>query len=535
MRNLSVGIFLFIGCFLNSFRSMAQVGANADIDVLAYEFNLDLNDANDRIEGLTRIQLKAENSVTSLQFDLASLRPDGKGMQVRSVLLAGDPIAFTHASDKLRLNLPLTLKKGDSASFEIRYAGIPADGLIISKNKYQHRTFFADNWPNRAHQWLPCKDEPSDKARVTFSVTVPEHYQVISNGIKVEETGLANNSKRIRYSETVPLPTKVMVLGVADFSEQMITELDCIPVTAWVYREEAANAIVSFGSAPDGLQFLIDRVGPYPYRKLANVQSKTMFGGLENASAIFYFEDAVHANAHNESLVMHEVSHQWFGNSATETSFAHLWLSEGFATYMTHLYIGNKYGDDSLRKEMIKDRKQVIDWFQKSKKPVVDEQVTNYMELLNANLYQKGSWVLHMLRNKIGDSLFWKGIRKYYNTYAGKNASSSDFQKIMESVSGTNLESFFHQWLYRSGHPQLQIEPVYKNGYLEVTITQVQPELFEFVLPLRLDLGAEGYLTKSMVIRDRTSSFRIPVSSREFRLLPDPQATLLFEYRIKLQ
>ena len=134
-----------------------------------------------------------------------------------------------------------------------------------------------------------------------------------------------------------------MVIGVADFAVNLSGTInECIPVYSWVYPEDRDKGFYDYAQAAEILPWFIKNVGPYAYKKLANVQSKTRFGGLENANTIFYSEHSVNGNRQSESLMVHEIAHQWFGNYATEKSFAHLWLSEGFATYMTILYMENK-------------------------------------------------------------------------------------------------------------------------------------------------------------------------------------------------
>ena len=243
---------------------------------------------------------------------------------------------------------------------------IPADGLIISKNKYGDRTFFSDNWPDRAHNWLPCNDHPFDKASVEFIVTAPEHYQVVSNGLQIEETSLPDHLKLTHWKEDVPLPTKVMVIGAANFAVNYVGNVDCIPIYSWVYAEDRDNGFQHYAVAKDILPWYIKNIGPYAYKKLANVQSKTIFGGMENASAIFYFENSVNDDT-LDALFAHEIAHQWFGNSACEADWPHLWLSEGFATYMAHLYLESKYGVDSFNKRMVIDRMKIIAICKKTK------------------------------------------------------------------------------------------------------------------------------------------------------------------------
>jgi aminopeptidase N len=283
--------------------------------------------------------------------------------------------------------------------------------------------------------------------------------------------------------------------------------------------------------APAILKFLSDYIGPYPYEKLANVQSKTIYGGMENASAIFYDEGSATSSRTVESLLAHEITHQWFGDMATEKSFAHLWLSEGFATYLTHIYIESKYGMDSLNAEMKKDREGVIDFGKTSRKPVVDS-ISDYMGLLNANSYQKGSWVLHMLRRQLGDSVFKKSIRQYYADYAGNNANSDDLRKVFESVSRKDLNKFFTQWLYTPENPNLKISWKYdvKKQLILLTVVQLQDQLFEF--PLDIAFQSASMRIEHLGISKKTETFKIPVKKKPLMVTPDPFTSLLFEAKI---
>ena len=300
-------------------------------------------------------------------------------------------------------------------------------------------------------------DEPADKSTVDFLVVAPDHYQVIANGLKQSETALPNHKKLTFWSESAQLPTKVMVIGVADFAIDHAGDVNGVPVYTYVFPENAAVGFKSYAVAKEILPFYINKIGPYAYRKLANVQSKTIFGGMENASAIFYFENSVDSKG-IEELMAHEIAHQWFGDAVSEKSFYHLWLSEGFATYLTNYYLESKYGVDTLQKRLAADRIKVLKFEKIRQTPVVDTTVkTNYMPLLNANSYEKGNWVLHMLRRNLGDDIFWKGIRSYFAKYNGRNANTTDFRKVMEQTSGKNLEGFFKQWLNTPGHPDMII------------------------------------------------------------------------------
>ena len=510
--------------------------AQNNIDILHYRFSIHLNDQNDTITGRAKILVKALAPTHSISLDLASPKNNGKGMYVTNVSNGLKILTALHDIDIYTITLDKTLQENDTASIVIDYHGIPSDGLIISKNKYGHRTFFADNWPNRGHNWLPCHDDPADKATVDFIVTAPQHYQVVANGIQVEETNLSGDMKKTHWKEDVPISTKVMVIGAADFAVNLSgTVGDCIPVYSWVYPEDRDNGFYDYALAAKILPWYIQTVGPYAYKKLANVQSKTIFGGLENANTIFYSENSIDGRRTSESLLAHEIAHQWFGNYATEKSFAHLWLSEGFATYMTILYLKHQYGKDTAIAMLKKDRTQAIAFGHRKQLPVVNE-TKNYMQLLNANSYQKGGWILHMLQCDLGDSVFFESIRKYYATYGGKTAGTRDLQKVFEDISGKNLQQFFDQWLYNPVNPKLSINWRYdsKSKKINFDIKQLQ-DGDAFSLPLEIALICKDGSTvlSHLQLSKKEETIQITSEQKPENIILDPNIKLLFEGSIR--
>ncbi|MFT5167251.1 MAG: aminopeptidase N, partial [Saprospiraceae bacterium] len=392
------------------------------------------------------------------------------------------------------------------------------------------RTFFGDNWPDRARHWLPTVDHPSDKATVEFIVTAPDHYQVIANGDQIEETNITDDTKLTHWKELVPLPTKVMVIGAARFAVNTAGYVDHIPVTSWVYRQDRDNGFLDYKIAIGVLDYFDQKIAAYPYGKLANVQSKTRYGGMENAGNIFYYENSVNGNQDQEKLIAHEIAHQWFGNSASELNWHHIWLSEGFATYMTDLYLEDVRGKAAFLENLKKERQKVIKYAQKKLAPIVDVSVTDYNKLLNPNSYQKGAWVLHMLRHKLGDELFLKGIQNYYHKYAYANALSEDFQQVMEETSDKKLGDFFKQWLYQAGHPVLKIEVSKRKS--QITIRQVQGKnLFTFPLDLEIINDEEDRMRKTVWIDSKSHTFTIKMEGEIQRIIVDPDCWLLFEER----
>jgi aminopeptidase N len=530
INTLRSGMTLLMLFLLTLGITQEQLDRLSEIDVLHYTFDLTLLDQTDAIDGRALVRLRLLQPMDQVALDLQSKQNDA-GMEVQSIQLDGEELEYSHQGQSLRILLPKGLTAGTNLDLQIAYQGVPQDGLIIGENRFGSRTFFGDNWPNRARHWLPTVDHPSDKATVEWIVTAPGAYQVVANGRQTEETTLPDGMRLTRFATEVPLPTKVMVIGVAPFAVQYVGDANGVPVTSWVFPDNREEGFYDYQPAVSILEWFMEEVGPYPYLKLANVQSKTRYGGMENAGNIFYFENSVTGKRERNALIAHEIAHQWFGNSATEGSWYHVWLSEGFATYFTHLWVEATEGREVLDERLQADRLQVLRYGRRRSAPIIDPSVRDFNQLLNPNSYQKGGWVLHMLRRKIGDQAFWQGIRSYYRRYQLGNALTGDLRAVMEEVSGQDLQQFFDQWLRQPGFPDLEVQWNVRDGgdTAEVTITQKQGELFTFPLTIQVadtELGDLG--TKSVEISGRTQTVRVPFSGKAETLVLDPETDLLF-------
>ncbi|NOR74705.1 MAG: M1 family peptidase [Draconibacterium sp.] len=503
-----------------------------NIDIQHYSFEIHLNDTTNRIEGKTSVSINFIKPVQHFFLDLIELNDSTKtGMTVSSVTDNSNLLKFKQQNNQLVIQLTEKLIRDKKAVIQIKYAGIPADGLVISKNKFGDRTFFGDNWPNRARHWLPTIDHPSDKATLEFMVYAPEHYQVISNGRLFEETNMQNDIKFTHWKENIPLPTKLMVIGVARFAIQNNGIYKGIPVSSWVYPQNRENGFKDYAVGKKALQYFSERIGFYSYEKLAHVQSKTCYGGMENASCIFYSERTVNGKNQQERLFAHETAHQWFGNSVTEQNWHHIWLSEGFTTYLTHVYNQNFHGEEHFLNGLKRDRLRVIKYANVNLAPIIDTTITNYNRLLSTNSYQKASWFLHMLRNNLGDSIFFKGLQKYYSDFKNSTALTKDFKNVMESVSGEKLDLFFQQWLLQPGHPKLKVEWEQKsNNKIELTVEQIQPDyIFSFPLEIEVQYKNGDVNYKTIEINKRKTEVSFSVQTVVENIVLDPNEKLLFE------
>jgi len=524
---------LLILFFLEFFPLVAQNHNSRfeSIDIQHYIFEIHLNDTTDRIEGKTTVTVKFLKPVENIELDLIASGVENKGMSVASVKSNNSRLDFVHKNNQLKINTGEIIQPGKMYDFHISYYGIPADGLVISENKYGDRTFFGDNWPDRAKHWLPTVDHPSDKATLEFLVYAPEHYEVVSNGYLVERKLVKTNVEFTHWKEDTPIPTKLMVIGVAYFEIGNKEKYNNIPVSSWVFPQNKEQGLKNYRFGAKALEYFSELIGPYSYENLAHVQSKTRYGGMENAGCIFYSERTGTADRSLEGLFAHEVAHQWFGNSVTEQNWHHVWLSEGFATYLTQVYNQHFHGEEKFREGLKNDRERVIRYSKRKLAPVIDTTVTEYINLLNTNSYQKASWFLHMLREDLGDEVFFKGLRKYYADFQNSTALTKDFQNIMETVSEKELDLFFRQWLWQPGHPVLDFEWKQKsNDKLFVNIDQTQPNnLFTFPIEIKIHYVNGASEIESIKIEQRTTELLIPVEDKIKNVMLDPEVKLLFE------
>jgi aminopeptidase N len=498
------------------------------IDVLAYRFEIDLNDTSDVIQGTAHIEIAFRKDVDQFQLDLSNKLPDNTGMEVKQITEDGRELSFQHREDRITLHIP-GAKQGTKRNYKIIYGGVPGDGLIISRNKFGDRTFFGDNWPNRGHHWLPLVDHPSDKAIVEFIVHAPDHYGVVAVGKRISEEREAGRLYS-HWITTVPLSTKLMVIGVSPFAVKEMQSQSGVPVSTWVYPQNREMGFHDYSVATLALDFFESYIAPFPYAKLANVQSKTVYGGMENASCIFYHERTVNGKQDHEGLFAHEIAHQWFGDAVSELDWHHIWLSEGFATYLTDIYIEQKHGREAFVESMLDEKRQVLRFSRRRLAPIVDTTLPVSTRLLNKNSYEKAGWVLHMLRHDLGNELFHECVQTFYEKFKFKNALTEDFLEVVESLSGRDYDAFFHQWFYQSGHPVLSASWKKRGKKTVLTIHQHQEQhLFEFPIDIELTNNKGEAFRETLSIHSSSQSFTLKPSFKPSELILDPDTWLLFE------
>jgi len=502
--------------------------ARARVDVRHYDFDVDLTGlADSLLVARATIDLRAAPGSDHVDLDFV-------GLNVDSVRIAGRRVPFAQGPDLLRVR-PDGGIEGET-TVEVFYGGTPRDGLFIAPDPAGHLTAFVDNWPNRARWWFPSNDHPPDKATAEFRVRAPDGYAVVANGRRLgAEDGVW------RWRTDVEIPAYTMVIGVARFERVDLgraacdaapeaADGECVTVSVWALAGGGEYGEHRFALAPDMLDFYTEMFGPYPYEKLAHVQSSTRFGGMENSSAIFYAMSGWAEREMGESVIAHETVHQWFGDHVTPETWSHLWVSEGFATYFAAVYFGERDGPEAFREAMENGRRAIIG-SDASNRPVVDER-PDLFGLLNTNSYPKGAWILHMLRSMLGDEAFFAAVRAYYADHAGGSAGTDDVRRAMEGASGEDLRWFFDQWAYAPGFPRLEVTTRPVEGATILTLEQVQPADWPtFRLPLEIELRAADGRTerRELLMEGRREMLRLDGGFEADDVTIDPDGELLLE------
>ena len=510
---------------------------NKNIDIKHYVFKLSLSDADNEITGTTLVTLSfKEAGMQNFRLDFinkTSARKD-KGMVVDAVSVNNAAVNYTHKNDELIISLPAPSTKNQTITFTIQYHGIPFDGLRIGNTKLGDRSFFNENWPNRGRHWLPIVDHPYDKATSEFIVKAPSHYKVVSNGLLMEESELSNSTRLTHWKQSVPVSSWLFVLGVADFAVKYVDEFRGKSIQTWVYAKNREAGFYDFDEPTKKvLEFYSNYVGPYAYEKLANIQTPSVNGGMETSSAIFYGEDLVTGkrDERTRNVVIHEIAHQWFGNAITETTWDDAWLSEGFATFFTLLFIENEYGKEEYTKGIIKARKSVYDMSVKMPNfSIVSERTAEKEDVTSGITYQKGAWVIHMLRNLMGEKNFKKGIQNYYAKYFNANTNTDEFRAEMEKVSGKDLKLFYKQWLYQPINPTINASWTYNASTKKLQIRLNQAQQFLYNVPVEIGYYKKGANTPTILtmnLKDKDQAFSFPLATAPEKLELDPRALLL--------
>lgn len=507
-----------------------------------YDINVKLDD---QLTELTSV--RAEISLQVLKGPLSLVDLDFGELTIDSVTIGGVPARFEQGNGRLNVTLPQPAAANARLVIVVNYHGKPKDGLFFMMDKAGKPSATGDNWPDRVHHWIPCLDHPSAKATVNFTVTAPGRDLVVANGRLTSNRDNPDATRTWAYVESRPISPYCMIIAVGEYAELQAHVKTPVPLAYYVPQTDRDAAVRGFSSAPRTLEYFSEKIAPFPYEKLALIVGATRFGGMENASAIVLtgglFNTAVDAPPLSPTfkirrglveLMGHEIAHQWFGDSVAIKTWADVWLSEGFANYFEGVFVEHHDGKEAFREYMRRTAAAYFRYAQTRRAPIYDTETEDLFKLLNANSYQKGSWVLHMLRGILGDQEFFKGIRAYYRAHEHATASTEDLRVALEKSSGRNLKEFFERWVYAGGHPRYEATWSWQKtrgerGELVIRLRQTQEEA-PFLNPLAVEIVTDGGTQRATLTpTGRETTLRVPLPRPPSDVRIDPDEMVLKE------
>lgn len=513
------------------------------VDVLHYDLKFDLNTDDKLLSGDATIT--AVNSL-SKSLDIASnqdiiLEPEptssaGKlelnlydNLEILS-LTVNNQIA-DYSRKKNRILIKPNEQLVDTFTIEIKYKGTPQrsgfDGFVFGNVNGQSLVYNISE-PIYASTWFPCDDDPADKALLDVEITNDSQFVSVSNGLLVSETN-NGNKKTYHYKTVYPISTYLVAVYSAPyktFNDVYISldGKDTMQVNYFAMPEHFEDAKIDFADHVDYLQTLSKIFGEYPFikEKYGVAEFLWNFGAMENQTITGIGYAFVSGNDFFRDTYVHELAHQWWGNSVGPKTWNDIWLNEGFATYSEALYAEAKHGKDALISKM---QSKFSDYFRGTLYAPKD--------LFGETVYDKGAWVLHMLRYEIGDSAFFKSLHEYYDLYKYSNASVEDFKNVCENVSSMNLNKFFDQWVYTGTENifcsyTLSFKDQNKKE-CEINIYQNQRtyEEFHFPLDIKIDFVDSSSTIEKVYVDKRETKFNFKYDLEIAAIQFDPDSKLL--------
>jgi aminopeptidase N len=501
-----------------------------------------------------RVDLAKKLAEGSATMQIRSLRPikhvelDAVAFHVKKVSLAqGDgspqPAQHTHDGKKLTILLPTPWSAGQEATLRVDYrVEDPKEGLHFfgptAAEPDTPRIVWSQGEPTSNRYWFPCIDEPDERQTTEIVVTVPEGFEAVSNG-KLLSRKTSDDGKSVIFDwrQDKPHPSYLVTLVVGQF-DVVREEWDRVPVLYYVPRGKKDQVAPTFARTREMLAFFSKRFGiHYPWDKYAQVVAYRFGGGMENTSAttmgdILQDQRSI-LERDSDSIISHELAHQWWGDLVTCRDWAHIWLNEGFASYAEALWDEHRDGADAYAYNMYQKAGGAISGGKT--RPVVDRRYPTAMSMFDGRAYPKGAWVLHMLRRRVGEDVFFKAVEQYGSGHRLQSAETADFRRTMERVTGRNLERFFYDWTERPGNPVLDVTTEYTpaSQQARVVVKQTQSgEPFHFPLTLRVSCaGAAKPVVVEQDVMDKENTFLIPLPGTPTRVEIDPEQAILAEIK----
>jgi aminopeptidase N len=518
-----------------------RTAVDRPIDIKDIRLDLRVDLAKKIAEGTATIQIRGLRALKHLELDAAAFH-----VKKATLAMGNDPsseVRYTHDGKKLTILLPSPWPAGQDATLRVDYrVEDPRQGLHFfgptAAEPDAPRIVWSQGEPTSNRYWFPCIDAPDERQTTEIVVTVPEGFEAVSNG-KLLSRKSSSDGKSVTFDwrQDQPHPAYLVTLVVGQF-DVVREEWDKVPVLYYVPRGKKDQVATTFSRTRDMLAFFSKRFGiHYPWDKYAQVVAYRFGGGMENTSATtmgdILQDQRSLLDRDSDGIIAHELAHQWWGDLVTCRDWAHLWLNEGFASYAEALWAEHRDGGDAYAYTMFQKASGALAGGKT--RPVVDRRYPTPMSMFDSRAYPKGAWILHMLRRRVGDDDFFKGVQQYGMGHRLQSAETTDFRRTLERVTGRNLERFFYDWTERPGHPVLEVTTEYVPASQQVRVAVKQTQSGEpFHFPLTLLLSCSGAAKPVVVeqeVTDKDYTFLIPVPGTPTRVEIDPEQAVLAEIK----
>lgn len=422
---------------------------NGGYDVLHYTLELAWDEASNIIDGLATLDAQATQDLARFNLDLG-------GFEVLSAGVDGQDVPFSRADRELTLQTGRALLSGQRFQVQIAYRGVPqqdAERLIDLPfgngwERHAHGVYVASQ-PQGASLWFPANDHPLDKATYTFHVTVPKPYVVAANGVLSDVQDLGTHT-RATWQVRQPMASYLATVNIGRFA-LVEDQADGVPLRNYYPVRLARELEPVFAKTPQMIAFFSTIFGPYPFDVYGVVVAEARLAFALETQTLSLFGSNIRSYRDSEEIVVHELAHQWFGNSVSPANWREIWLNEGFATYASALWYERAYGQERFQTFMDNLCRVITEPSFVASAPLIGD--PGAADMFHIAVYYRGAWTLHALRQQVGDDAFFRILRRYYAAYAHGHANTDGFIAIAEAESGQALGGFFRAWLYEKPVP----------------------------------------------------------------------------------
>jgi len=444
---------------------MTRADSAHGFDVLHYDITMEIDEAIDYVSGAVIAIVEAEETISEISYEL-------EAMTIIDVRLNGSSANYTYDGSLITIELG-TMNPGDQFTTIVEYSGNPIwNGLGMY---FSNSHVFTISDPNASRYWWPCYDHPWDKAVTDLHITVRDDWLAACNGLRTSIVDNGNGTKTHKWEGSNPMATYLVSIVAQNYVE-INDSFGSIPIQNFASPGLVANATEDFSNLPFMMETFTELYGEYPFEKYGNaVTNFATYSAMEHQTMTTLGSTNINGNHGGEIVIAHELAHQWYGDCLTCLTWKDIWLSEGFATYSEALYMEAWQGFEAMVDYVYSSIQQYyLAWGGSSPHTVYDPPPNGYF---TPATYEKPAAVLHMLRLKTGDEVFFQIMQEYFLAYHNGNVVTDDFQEVCESVSGMDLDQFFLQWIYQPGLPSIKYTYFFNpNLAIPRLMTYVQTE-----------------------------------------------------------